>query len=80
MGKPADMKKFAEEVHALLCTANHIDGCSWTYEADESNWTREHTAKSYWLGKAYRLRQRWPGIVAEDIQKALIYVRELRSI
>jgi len=31
-------KKLATELHGLLCTFNHVDGCSWYYTANDGDW------------------------------------------
>jgi len=50
----------ARELHSMLCTWNHTDGCSWFYEAERGvdDWTR--FAHGEYLGKATKLI-RWCG-------------------
>lgn len=42
LNRLAPDEKAAEELHNLLCRANHIDACGWFYEAWESpGWARK---------------------------------------
>lgn len=40
----------ATEFHALMCSWNHTDGCSWHYEKDE-DFDREGATRRSWLNK-----------------------------
>ena len=45
---PVHPKILAEFLHSNLCSANHIDGCSWTY----SSWASPCSARLAYLKKA----------------------------
>ena len=45
----------ATELHDMLCTWNHVDGCSWEYtHGKPDKWTKCETHKR-WLAKAEKL-------------------------
>ncbi len=48
-------RQLAKELHGLLCTWNHTDGCSWYYEISnkQDNWSGH--AHSHYLQKAQSL-------------------------
>lgn len=47
-------QRLAETLHAILCTWNHTDGCSWFYESDKNKWTSGSNHREY-LARATRL-------------------------
>lgn len=54
--KLSDDEKLAIQLHDILCTWNHTDGCSWHYELNNNvhDWNG-HAHKEY-LRKAVKLR------------------------
>lgn len=47
--------QLAKELHSMLCTWNHTDGCGWFYEFKDKkdDWTRD--AHREYLGRARKL-------------------------
>lgn len=67
----------ARELHSMLCTHNHTDGCSWFYETKQGmdDWTGY--AHGEYLGKATQL-VRWcddHGVSTTAVQNLLKLIR-----
>jgi hypothetical protein len=67
-------QNLARELHSMLCTHNHTEGCSWFYETKQGmdDWTGY--AHGEYLGKATRL-DRWCYKNGVDTADALSLLR-----
>jgi uncharacterized damage-inducible protein DinB len=51
--KESPEEDLARELHSLLCTANHIDGCGWFHEIKNNKDNSGSYAKDNWDGYAH---------------------------
>jgi len=63
-------QRLACELHSMMCTWNHTDGCGWFYEIHKNvhDWNRGDHAR--WLEKARKLKTVMPNGNPEEFIKA----------
>lgn len=58
-------QSLAEELHALLCKANHVDDCDWAY----GSWEKPSRAHRFYFDKALKVKD--TGVPLKLFMKAL---------
>jgi hypothetical protein len=54
----SDDEKLAIQLHGMLCTWNHVDGCSWEYEIKNNTHDWNGHAHCEYLKKAVKLKNK----------------------